>query len=231
MMPLLAIDTATPTVGVAIGEHGRTLAEVRLAGGRRHAEQLAPAIEYAAREAGVPIARLSAIACGVGPGLFTGLRVGITTAKTMAFALQVPVIGVSSLDLVAWPLRHTGRTIVAAIDARRGELFWAVYRPVPGGIVRDSGYEVGTSADLVADLVARDEEVLFAGDGIRVYESELRGYEHSELAGPTFDAPSVRSLMELACERFVREDFENPLELEPMYLRGADTTPPGPKAM
>ena len=142
-MLLLCLDTATPQVSVAIGADGAVLGEVRLGRGRRHAEHLAPAIEYLCRELDVELAQLSAIAVGLGPGLFTGLRVGVTTAKTMAQALRVPVVGVASLDLVAYPLRHTNRLVAAMLDARRGEVFHARYRPVPGGVQRVTEYEVG----------------------------------------------------------------------------------------
>ena len=108
-MLVLAIDTATKQVGVAIGDGGAVRAEVRLAGGRRHAEQLVPAISALLDWTGVRLDQLAAIAVDVGPGLFTGLRVGITTAKVMAQALRVPVVPVASLDLVAYPVRHSPR--------------------------------------------------------------------------------------------------------------------------
>src|SRR5436305_14491 len=91
-----------------------------------------------AYDAPTPRDHLAAIAVGTGPGLFTGLRVGVTTAKVMAQALRIPVVGIPSLDLVAYPLRHTDRTIVAVLDARRHEVFAARYRPVPGGVQRVS---------------------------------------------------------------------------------------------
>ena len=116
-MLLLCLDTATPQVSAAIGADGAVLGEVRLGRGRRHAEHLAPAIEYLCRELDVELARLSAIAVGLGPGLFTGLRVGVTTAKTMAQVLRVPVVGVASLDLVAYPLRHTNRGMAVSRQA------------------------------------------------------------------------------------------------------------------
>ena len=102
-MLVLAIDTATTQVGVAIGDGARVLGEVRMIGARRHAEQLAPAVAYLCSETGVSLDRIAAIAVGIGPGLFTGLRVGVTTAKVMAQALRVPVVDVPSLDL--WPTR------------------------------------------------------------------------------------------------------------------------------
>jgi tRNA threonylcarbamoyladenosine biosynthesis protein TsaB len=219
---LLCLDTATPQVSVAIGEEGAVLGEVRLGRGRRHAEQLAPAIEYLCRELDVELGRLSGIAVGLGPGLFTGLRVGVTTAKTMAQALRVPVVGVASLDLVAYPVRHTTRLVAAVLDARRGEVFHARYRPVPGGVQRVTDYEVGAPDDLVADLVAAGEEVLFAGDGAIRYREELAGVDRSEQAGAAFAFPSSAALVELATARMEREEFSSMWEVQPLYLRRSD---------
>ena len=221
-MLLLALDTATSQVSVAIGEDGAVRAEVRLIGGRRHAEQLAPAIQYACRESGVDLQELAAIAVGVGPGLFTGLRVGVTTAKVMAQALRVPVIGIPSLDLVAHPLRHAAKLIVAVLDARRKEVFHAYYRPVPGGLQREGDYRVCPVAELVADLEASGEEVLLAGDGVVRYRDELAALERAHDAGPQFRAPSVAALVELATGRFEREEFVAPWDVRPMYLRESD---------
>jgi tRNA threonylcarbamoyladenosine biosynthesis protein TsaB len=221
-MLLLGIDTATPQVSVAIGDDGTVRGEIRLGRGRRHAEQLAPAIEYLCHELDVELDRLSGIAVGLGPGLFTGLRVGITTAKTMAQALRVPVVGVASLDLVAYPLRHTNRLVAALLDARRGEVFHARYRPVPGGVQRVGDYEVGVPADLVADLVAAGEEVLLAGEGALRYREELAEVDRSEQAGPAFAFPSGAALVELATARMEREEFSSPWEVQPLYLRRSD---------
>ena len=215
-MLLLCLDTATPQVGAAIGFDGAVLGEVRLGRGRRHAEHLAPAIEYLCRELDVELARLSAIAVGLGPGLFTGLRVGVTTAKTMAQALRVPVVG------VAYPLRHTNRLVAAILDARRGEVFHARYRPVPGGVQRVTDYEVGAPADLVADLVAAGDEVLFAGDGALLYRDELAEVDRSEQAGPSYAFPSAAALVELATARVEREDFVSSEDVRPLYLRRSD---------
>ena len=97
--------------------------------------------------------------------MFTGLRVGVTTAKVLAQALRIPVIPIPSLDLLAYPLRHSRTLVVPAIDARRNELYYAIYRPVPGGVQRVSEYELGTPEDLAGELEARGEEALLCGDG------------------------------------------------------------------
>jgi tRNA threonylcarbamoyladenosine biosynthesis protein TsaB len=223
---ILALDTATEQVGVALGDARALRGEVRVAGGRRHAERLAPAIRSLCEWAGVRLDRLAAIAVGIGPGLFTGLRVGVTTAKVMAQALRVPVIGVPSLDLVAYPLRHTSRhpsrVIAAVLDARRHEIFYALYRPLPGGVQRIGGYEVGSPADLVAELSSMSDDVLLAGDGVARYADDFASLDRAEVAGPEFESPSVTALVALAAARVEREEFDVAWDLTPMYLRASD---------
>jgi tRNA threonylcarbamoyladenosine biosynthesis protein TsaB len=225
-MLVLAIDTSTAQVSVAFGDGGRVLGAVGLVGGRRHAEQLTPAIDYLRRELAVDLSQVAAIAVGTGPGLFTGLRVGVTTAKVMAQVLRIPVVGIPSLDLVAYPLRHSGRLVVAVLDARRREVFAARYRPVPGGVQRVSEYGVHLPAELVAELAAEfagePRGILLAGDGIARFPAEFAELEHAVTAGDEFAAPSVAALVELATARAEREEFEQPGALRPLYLRQSD---------
>lgn len=221
-MHLLAIDTATAQVGVAISDAGEVRGEVRLVGRRRHAEELAPAIRQLVEWTGVQLEHLAAIAVGIGPGLFTGLRVGVTTAKVMAQALRIPLIPVVSLDLVAYPMRHARRRIVAVLDARRREVFHATYQPVPGGVQRLTDYAVSSPADLVAEIEALGEEVLLAGDGIAAHPDAFAELDRAELAGPEFAAPSTAALITLAAGRYEREEFAQPWEVQPLYLRESD---------
>lgn len=221
-MLILGIDTATDQVGVALGSDEGIRGEIRLGRGRRHAEQLAPAIDGLLRSAGASLEDLAAVAVGVGPGLFTGLRVGVTTAKVLAQALAVPVVPLASLDLVAYPLRFGDRAIVALLDARRGEVYHARYLPVPGGLQRVSDYAVDHPDDVVAELTATGEELLLAGDGALAYRETLRRVDRTEFAPATFAWPSPAALVELAAERFRLEEFVRPVEVEPLYLRKSD---------
>jgi tRNA threonylcarbamoyladenosine biosynthesis protein TsaB len=226
---VLAIDTATPRVSIALGDDERLLGSLSLASGtergrgvRRHAELLAPGIHSLCDQAGVAVADVSAVAVGIGPGMFTGLRVGVTTAKLLAQTLRVPLVAVPSLDLVAYPVRFTSRLVVAALDARRREVFTSSYRPVPGGVQRVSEYQVLPPGELVAELAAGGDELLLVGDGVGRYAEQFASLERAETAGSAFDAPSAVALLELAVARLVREEFSNPDEVLPLYLRQSD---------
>ena len=149
-MLLLGIETATRRVGVVLASDEGMLG-ARRAGrvrrrGRASPRRTARAGDRvllrrrsARRSTTSPRSRSASV-----PGMFTGLRVGVTTAKVLAQALRVPMIPMPSLDLLAYPLRHARGLVVRAIDARRNELYYALYRPVPGGVQRASEYEVGS---------------------------------------------------------------------------------------
>lgn len=221
-MLILGIETATPQVGCAIGGHEGILASFHAARGMRHAETLAPAISFICDRSDVELADLGAIAVDIGPGLFTGLRVGVATAKAMALALRIPVVGVASLDLLAFRARRSDRLIVAAIDARRGELYYALYRQVPGGAQRITNYQVGSPEDVASELQARGEDALLIGDGGRRYVDVFAEAGRIEFADPELMFPAATALVELAHPRALREEFVPPWELEPLYLRKAD---------
>lgn len=221
-MLILGIETATDHVGVALGHHDGVLGSVEIARPRRHAELLVPAIESLCRHSDVSLDDIGAIAVDVGPGLFTGLRVGIASAKAMAQALRVPMIGISSLDLLAFPLRHARGEIASVIDARRGELYYAFYRPVPGGVQRVSEPVVGSPDDLMAEMLAAHEHLLLVGDGARRHGELLRSARRCELADPAHQHPSAGSLVQLAHAHALREDWVDPWELKPLYLRAPD---------
>jgi tRNA threonylcarbamoyladenosine biosynthesis protein TsaB len=207
---------------VAIGGHEGVLGLVEVCRGRRHAETLAPAIEFVCTQADVRLDEISVVAVDVGPGLFTGMRVGLASAKALAQALRVPMIGMSSLDLLAYPLRHTGRTVVAVIDARKGELFYAFYRPVPGGVQRVLEPRCGTIDDLIAEVMARRDDVICVGDGALRHRDEIVAELRCEVAEQFLSRPSAAPLVQLAHARALREEWVNPWEIQPLYMRLPD---------
>jgi tRNA threonylcarbamoyladenosine biosynthesis protein TsaB len=221
-MLILGITTSTVQVGCAIGGHEGVLGAVHSSRGRRHAETLTPAIEFLCRQTRVELGDIGAVAVDLGPGLFTGLRVGISAAKAFAYARRLPMIGVSSLDLLAFPVRHTSRTIVCAIDGRRGELFSAVYRQSPGGVQRLAPPQVSTPDDLASDLAVITDDLLLVGDGALRYRDTFEDLTGVEVADHGLAFPLASSLVQLAHSRALREEFVRPEELSPLYLRKPD---------
>ena len=221
-MLILGIESATAQVGCAIGGHEGVLASAHSSRARRHAETLTPQIDFVRRQARIELQEISVVAVDLGPGLYTGLRVGVSSALAVAHALAVPMIGVASLDLVAFPVRFTNRLIVAAIDARRGEVFSCFYRAVPGGIQRLREYQVGSPEDLASEIEADGHECLVVGDAAIRHRSVFEGLRKVDIADQGFASPSASSLVQLAHARALREEFVNPWELRPLYLRKPD---------
>ncbi|HVM07586.1 MAG TPA: tRNA (adenosine(37)-N6)-threonylcarbamoyltransferase complex dimerization subunit type 1 TsaB [Acidimicrobiales bacterium] len=221
-MIILGIETATQQVGCAVGGVEGLLGSFHSAHGRRHAETLAPAIEFVFESIEMRLEQVSVVAVDIGPGLFTGLRVGIATAKAIAQSLRVPMIGLSSLDLLAHQVRWSTALIVPVIDARRGEVFSAFYRRVPGGIQRLSDHRVGTAEELANEIGARGEDALLVGDGAIRYRDVLDHDRGIEIAGVGNAYPSATDLVELAHPRALREEFVQVGELSPLYLRKSD---------
>jgi tRNA threonylcarbamoyladenosine biosynthesis protein TsaB len=220
------MDTATPVTTVAVGSEAGTLAEVAVRHERRHAEVLTPAVRWVLEQAEVDPGSLAGVAVGTGPGLFTGLRVGVSTAKALAQTWGLPMVAVSSLDLLAFAHRLVHRAICPVIDARRGEVFTALYRHAPGGVVRLTDYQVLRPDQLVAGIEARGEDVLLCGDGALAYRQLFEHLdERLQFGSPAQAAPSAGALVELALPRMLREEFTSPLEVTPLYLRRPDIDP------
>lgn len=219
-MLTLGIDTASDQVSVALGSDEGLRALVEVARRSHHAETLAPAIEFACRHAGVRLDEVGLVAADVGPGRFTGLRVGLAAAKAIAQALGVPMVGVPSLDLLAFTQRHVTRVIVPALDAGKGEVFWAAYRPVPGGVQQVTPPQVGAPDELAAALVAEHEEALCLGDGALRHRAVIASAGAVEIVDVLY--PSAGPLVALAHAKGRREEWVEPAELEPIYLRPPD---------
>jgi tRNA threonylcarbamoyladenosine biosynthesis protein TsaB len=219
-MLILGIETATPQVSVAIGGHEGVIALFEVARRRRHAETLVPAIEFCCQQSGVSLDEIGLVTVDVGPGLFTGMRVGLATGKALAQALRVPMIGISSLDLLAFPHRQSDRVVVPVVDARKGEVFYAIYRPVPGGVQQVVEPRTASVDELVADLVARSQDTLCVGDGALRYRREICDGYHCEFADEAY--PSAGPLVQLAHARALREEWEQPSDIHALYLRPPD---------
>jgi len=199
---LLAFDTATPQVGVALHDGEEVIAELLSDRAMKHGEQLAPLISRVLEEAGAVRQDLTAVAVGAGPGPFTGLRVGLVTARTLGFTLNIPVYAACSLDVIAAECLALGVTgpFTVATDARRKEVYLASYSEDG---VRLTGPEVVRPADSVTDQPV-------AGEGALLYPDAF-----PNPFGPT--RPSAGWLA-----RAVTEELVELMDPEPLYLRRPD---------
>lgn len=217
---LLAIDTSTSAVGAALHDGRRVLAQVVHTddGARRHGELLAPAIAAALEEAGAQMRDLDAVVCGVGPGPFTGLRVGVVTALVLAHARGLPAPqGVCSLDALAHELRgrHTGELLVAS-DARRKEVYWARYDVGPAGARRLEGPGVARAGDLPEPL----RHLPCIGRGVGLYPEAL---VNPLPEGPLDVSPAALADLAVALRSGTHPDAGTGLlPPDPLYLRRPD---------
>jgi tRNA threonylcarbamoyl adenosine modification protein YeaZ len=201
---LLAFDTATPHVTVALHDGDRVVASYSSPSSMRHGEMLAPGIAQVLAEAGALNTDITAVAVGVGPGPFTGLRVGLVTARTLGFSLDIPVYGVCTLDVLAAEAIDAGlEEFTVAIDARRKEVYLASYADGQ----RVDGPSVCRPADVATEQVV-------VGRGAVLYPE---AFPHP--AGP--EDPSAAVL----CDVVASERFEL-LDPEPLYLRRPDAAQP-----
>jgi tRNA threonylcarbamoyl adenosine modification protein YeaZ len=218
---LLAIDTATSAITVALHDGDGVLAESSILDARRHGEYLAPGITQVLADAGRTVDEVSTVVAGTGPGPFTGLRIGLVTARTFAFARGVPVFGVCSLDAMAhqgWleDAAELGQSFVVATDARRKEVYWARYEVTDRGVLR-TGEPMVAKAEAIADEV-RGLPVI--GRGAVLYADWF-----GRCLGP-LDV-SAGALADLAVRRLAAG--EALAGADPMYLRRPDAMPLAPR--
>jgi tRNA threonylcarbamoyladenosine biosynthesis protein TsaB len=223
---ILAIETATPCAGCALWDEGGPVVSFMLAGRQRHAEVLMPVIDELCRWAGWSVGDLTGVVVDRGPGLFTGLRVGLATAGAIALARGIPAAGVTSLEALAHPhRRHTG-LVAPVVDARRGQVFWALYETGGPSVVERRPPAVVEPEKLVTELAALGGSVLAVGDGAWRYRDELAA-AGAEVGGEGEMWPSALAVAELGLPRLSESaapgsgagDRRPP---EPLYLRPAD---------
>jgi tRNA threonylcarbamoyl adenosine modification protein YeaZ len=216
---LLGLDTATPAVTVALHDGGQPLAQLVTVDAHRHAELLAPAIAKVIADAGATQRDLTGIVVGVGPGPYTGLRVGLVTARVLGAALDIPVTGLCTLDVIAADAvagaegaAGPGGDFLVATDARRRELYWARY---DGAGRRTAGPAVSRPAEIPVNGLPA------AGEGPMLYPELL-----PDGRGPAF--PAAATLCRVAVAALAAGDPDGLLvPPEPLYLRRPDAREPG----
>jgi tRNA threonylcarbamoyl adenosine modification protein YeaZ len=220
---LLAIDTSTDTAGLALVQDGRVLAEASWRCGQNHSVELLPRLASLLKEAKAGLESISCVIVAKGPGSFNGLRVGLSTAKGLAFSLKVPIIGISSLELEAYQHAESGLPICPIFNAGRGEIATALYQK------KDNHWQQ-LAPEHITNVDALDSEItgktLFCGEYVPIIASRLRKKlkERAVIAPGQLRRASL--MVELAEERFKAGDYDHPATLQPLYLRRPAITQP-----
>jgi tRNA threonylcarbamoyladenosine biosynthesis protein TsaB len=224
---ILAIETATDICGVALVQNQSVIAQRVLTEKYVHSEKLLPMIDEALRDASLSAKQLDAIAVSIGPGSFTGLRIGLSTAKGLALSLGISVIAVPTLDALAYAFfrvkRETSAAVVCPmIDAKRDEAFFCFYRIDAAGVSRQSEYAIALKSKIIE---MAPPSVMFVGDGARRTGSSPE-FDSSKRSNPSIvcSAESVGLVAESAGVRLSPEELSR---LEPLYLREFIATQPG----
>ena len=225
-MRLLGLDTATAACSVALWSDDRVVARRRVDAGKRHAEILVPLIDEIVGSVGAALPAIDAFAVTIGPGSFTGIRVGLATARGLALATGRPLIGISTLEVLAADVPEQDRVgrILATIDARRGRLYAQCFD--------DALQPVGEPAAIgAAELPGflpepRERPVLVVGSGTAVALDALAGVVDAR-EGPPLTMPDAGTLVRLAAYRAGNASFDAAVTPRPLYLRDTGARVPG----
>lgn len=219
-MLILALDTATEKGSLALVAADRVLMEYTLESHGTYLTRLMPGVEALLSHTGRELAELAAVAVSLGPGNFTGLRIGLATAKTLAWSLGCPLVPVPTMEVLAAQFPFYPHPIGVVMDAKRGEVFWGLFRcPEDRPEVKEGPLRLA-----VRDLPARlSFPLLLTGPGLEVHQEALAPHLTPEiaLAPPELRLPRAPTLARLARYRLARGQTANPAQLVPTYLRPA----------
>ncbi len=220
-MLILALDTSTLVSSVALVEPGKVIAELNQETRLTHSEMLMPHIEDVLKRAEKTVQDISAIAVSIGPGSFTGLRIGLATAKTMAYTRGVPSIGISTLESLAWNCPVEGVNLVPMLDAQKGNVYTARYRYDGTRMIESEAASVKSYNEAVADLAALGEPCRLFGERKTVRAPEELP-ANIRMASPHLFTARAASVALAVMDRFLRGESDDVMQLEPLYIRRAE---------
>lgn len=223
-MYVLGIEAATPVASVAVATEGKIIAGRMINNRRTHSVNLLPMMRDVLLDAGVDKGDLTGIAVSTGPGSFTGLRIGMSTARTLAQVLNLPVVGVSTLDALAYPLKGYVGIICPLLNARKSEVYTALYQEdEQGQRCLLPGFATGIEP-LMELLMSYSERVTFLGDGVSEYRNfiiESIG-DRARFAPQCLSYPRGAAVAELGLAMFESGAGQDPLTLLPHYVRPSE---------
>jgi len=218
---VLGIETSTLTGSVAVTDGREIIAELTLNSPKTHATRLMPSIDYLLKAADLTLSDLELIAVGTGPGSFTSLRIGISTAKSLAHVLKKPIVGVPTLDGLACQLPYAEATLCTLLDAHGDEVYWALYRNEVSELRRLTPYLLTPIESLVSQI---EDRVIFVGEGLKPYRSliEEKLANLALFAPSTFWIPKASFVATLGLTKYQRGQRDDHLSLKPEYVKKSD---------
>jgi len=224
-MLILAFDSSSKTASVAILRDETVLYDAVLNTGQNHSEVLLPAIDKACSDAGCTISDIDLFACTLGPGSFTGLRIGVSTLKGLMMATGKPAAGVSALAALALNVETTQKTICSVMDAGRGQVYLSYYQYKSDGSLEQLESESALSPSQIENK--NHEPVIFVGEGAVKYADEIRQSSNAknEFADAEKQYVHASSVGILALRKFRQGDVLDINRFVPVYLRSADALP------
>jgi tRNA threonylcarbamoyladenosine biosynthesis protein TsaB len=230
-MLVLGVDTSTSAGSVALVGSEGLCCEWMLNSTRTHSERLLKAVDWALKEARSGINKIEGFAVAQGPGSFTGLRIGLATVKTLAGSLNKPVVGMPTLDIMAWNVQYYNYQICPLLDARKGEVYTAVYRfeaSPPGDSTSGWPRLIKLTENLVIDpkklISLIHTPTLFLGEGLSLYRNLLAKElgERAFFAPPVVWSPRASTVAFLGRERLLRGEADGVETLVPLYVRPSE---------
>lgn len=215
-MKILGIDTSTKYLGIAVANENSILAEHRGEGALRHSQDFIPNIDVLLKKINASLKDIDCFAISIGPGSFTGLRVGVSLVKGLSIVTNVPIVAVPTLDVIAYNAQNEDADICVVVDAKKGNLYASLYRRRNGDIIRQWDYLLVTPAELIGMI---KNETVFLGDGVERYgDIILKSLKDARLMGERFWYPDVKIVCVLAREKLRLRDFTDPDAVVPMYI-------------
>jgi tRNA threonylcarbamoyladenosine biosynthesis protein TsaB len=220
-MKILAIDTATSGCSVALTDDDHLLAEINLVSTQTHSRHLAGMIGEACRLAGLAVGEMDAYAVVKGPGSFTGLRIGVSTVKGLAEAAARPIVGISALQALAEQAAAATPLVCPLIDARRGEVYFSIYRMIDGVLVERHLEDVLRPDQALHSI---DAPCTLVGNGAVLYRSMIRDNlgDGACFAHPMAHHIRASTVARLAWKRLENGDSDEVMHFVPAYVRKSD---------
>ncbi len=220
-MKILAVDTATTTCSIAVVDGDTPLSELTLTRDQTHSKHIMEMIDFVLGISGLTVSDIDGFAVTKGPGSFTGLRIGISTVKGLAFASDKPIVGVSTLDALAFQFYLSPYLICPFLDARKGEVYFSRYRSVNGILKNEIKHQVLPPESAVSDI---KEPTLFVGNGAIIYRNIIQDQvgKFAHFARMSDNIVKAASVALLSMDRFNKGTTDDISTFIPCYIRKSD---------